>query len=62
MLLHQAAADQTLLYLKRHRDLDLQLNEDDEYLVTSDTSFVNNTADHKSSQGYAIKLFRNLVE
>ncbi len=62
--LHQAAADQILLYLKRHRNLDLQLSEDenDEYLITSDTLFVNNTADHKSSQSYAMKLFRSLVE
>jgi|SRR5437667_398136 len=61
-LLHQAAADQILLYLKRHQKLGLQLKEDDEYLMTSDISFVNNTADQKSSQSYAMKLFRNLVE
>ena len=59
--LHQVAADRTLLYLKRHRDLGLQLGGDDKYLVTSDTSFANNTADHKSSQNYAMKLFRGLV-
>jgi len=50
--------------LKKHRNLDLQLSEDenDEYLVTSDMLFVNNIADHKSSQNYAMKLFRDLVE
>ena len=41
--LHQAAADWILLYLKRHRDLSLQLNEDDKYLMTSDASFADNT-------------------
>ena len=41
--LHQATADQTLLYLKRHRDLNLQLDKDDKYLMTSDISFANNT-------------------
>ena len=61
-LLHQAAADQILLYLKRHQKLGLQLKEDDEYLMTSDISFVNNTVNQKSSQNYAMKLFRSLVE
>ncbi len=60
--LHQAAADQTLLYLKRHRDLGLKLGGGDKYLVTSDALFADNTADCKSSQGYAMKLFRRLVE
>jgi len=59
--LHQAAADRTLLYLKRHRDLGLQLGGGDEYLVASDASFADNTADRKSSQGYAMKLFGGLV-
>ena len=43
-LLHQVTADQVLLYLKRHRNLSLQLDKDDKYLMTSDVSFVNNTA------------------
>jgi len=60
--LHQATVNQTLLYLKRHRDLNLQLSEDDEYLMASDVLFVDNTADQKSSQGYAMKLFGDLVE
>ena len=59
--LHQAAADRTLLYLKRYRDLGLQLGGGDEYLVASDASFADNTADRKSSQGYAMKLFGGLV-
>ena len=59
--LHQAAADRTLLYLKRYQDLGLQLDGDDKYIVTSDASFVDNTADCKSSQSYAMKLFGGLV-
>src|SRR5436190_20244651 len=49
---HQAAADRTLLYLKRHRDLGLQLSGGDEYVVASDASFADNSVDRKSSQGY----------
>ena len=41
---YQAAANQTLLYLKRYRDLDLQLGGGDEYLMASDASFADNTA------------------
>src|SRR6266536_1072920 len=59
--LHQTAADRTLLYLKRHRDLGLQLGGGDEYVVASDASFADNSADRKSSQGYAMKLFGGLV-
>ena len=60
--LHQVITDQTLLYLKRYQNLNLQLSEDDEYIMTSDVLFVNNIADHKNSQNYTMKLFRNLVE
>ena len=59
--LHQTAADRTLLYLKRHRDLGLQLGGGDEYVVASDASFADNLADRKSSQGYTMKLFGGLV-
>ena len=59
--LHQAAANRTLLYLRRHRDLGLQLGGGDEYVVASDASFADNSADRKSSQGYAMKLFGGLV-
>ena len=51
-----------LLYLKRHRNLNLQLNEDDKYLITSDILFANNIADYKSSQKYTMKLFENLIK
>ena len=60
--LHQAAADQTLLYLKRYQNLNLQLNENDKYIITSDTLFANNITDQKSFQNYAIKLFKNLIK
>ena len=43
--IHQAAADQTLLYLKRHWDLDLQLDRGNEYVVANDTSFTDNSID-----------------
>ena len=42
--------------------LGLQLGEDDEYVVASDASFVGNSVNCKSSQGYAMKLFEGLVE
>ena len=61
-LLHQAAADWTLLYLKRHQKLSLQLKKDDKYLMTSDILFVNNIADQKNSQSYTMKLFEDFVE
>ena len=60
--LHQAAADWILLYLKKHRDLNLQLSEDDKYVMTSDVSFANNTVNQKNFQSYAMKLFESLVE
>ena len=60
--LHQVITDQILLYLKRYWNLSLQLSEDDEYIMTSDVSFANNTANHKSFQNYAMKLFESLVE
>src|SRR6266513_2891501 len=51
-----------ILYLKKHRNLNLQLDKDDEYLMISDVSFANNTVNCKSSQNYAMKLFKSLVE
>ena len=60
--LHLVITNQTLLYLKRYRDLNLQLNEDNRYTMINDISFVDNIADQKSSQSYIIKLFRNFVK
>ena len=51
-----------MLYLKRHQNLGLQLDGDDKYMIASDASFTDNSADQKSSQNYAIKLFEDLVE
>jgi len=42
--------------------LNLQLNENDKYIITSDTLFANNITDQKSFQNYAIKLFKNLIK
>ena len=61
-LLHQVITDWILLYLKRYWNLNLQLNENDKYIITSDVLFADNTADHKNSQSYTMKLFRNFVE
>ena len=60
--LHQVITDQTLLYLKRYQNLSLQLSKNNEYIITSNVLFVNNIVNCKSSQNYAIKLFRNLVK
>ena len=51
-----------LLYLKRYRNLNLQLNENDKYLMINDALFADNTADQKNFQNYTMKLFKNLVE
>ena len=61
-LLHQVTVNQILLYLKRYKNLSLKLSENDEYVVTSDASFVNNITDQKSLQNYIMKLFENLVK
>ena len=60
--LHQVTADWILLYLKRHRNLNLQLREGDEYLMTNNVLFANNTVNWKNSQSYTMKLFENLVD
>src|SRR5215469_9158488 len=40
---HHAAADRVLHYLYRHRTLGLQLGGADDFLVTTDASFANNS-------------------
>ena len=50
-----------LLYLKKTESLALKLSRGDGLKVASDASFADNTLDRKSSQGYAIKLFRGLI-
>ena len=50
-----------LLYLKKHRDLGLQLGGGNNYVVASNASFADNSTDQKSSQEYIMKLLGNLV-
>lgn len=58
---HHAAADRVFKYLYKYRWLRLQLNEADDFLMTTDISFANNTVDHKSSQAYIMILFREVI-
>jgi hypothetical protein len=58
---HHIAADRVLLYLKRYKNLGLQLGGGDNFVVASDASFADNTIDRKSSQAYAMKLFNGLI-
>ena len=58
---HQTAADQVLLYLERTWGFGLQLGGDDDFIVYSNASFADNTINRKSSQAYAMKLFRGLI-
>ena len=58
---HHAAADRVLLYLKRYRDLGLQLGGGNNFVVASDASFADNSIDRKSSQAYAMKLFDGMI-
>jgi len=53
---HHAAADRTLLYLKRYKDLGLQFGGtgEDNFTVASDASFADNTIDRKSSQASVV--------
>ena len=47
--LHLIITDQTLLYLKRYRNLSLQIkNEKNKYIMINNALFVNNTADQKN--------------
>jgi hypothetical protein len=58
---HHAAADRILLYLKKHKHLGLQFGGGEDYEVSSDASFADNTLDRKSSQAYAMQLFGGLI-
>ena len=46
---HHTAVDRVLHYLYRYRRLGLQLGGADNFLVTIDALFVDNTLDRKSS-------------
>ena len=60
-LQHHKAADQVLHYLHNTRNLALQLGGKDNFVVTSDTSFGDNSVNRKSLQAYTIKLFNSIV-
>jgi len=53
--------DQVLLYLKNTRALVLQFGGDDHFRVASDTLFIDNSIDRKSSQAYTMKLFGGVI-
>ncbi|KAF7543720.1 hypothetical protein G7046_g9943 [Stylonectria norvegica] len=59
--MHCEAADRVLNYLYATRFLALQFGGGDEFQIHSDASFADNTADRKSSQAYAMKLFGSLI-
>ncbi|KAI7772910.1 hypothetical protein LA080_013430 [Diaporthe eres] len=56
---HHDAADRVLLYLENTKHLALYFTDTDEFTAASDSSFTNNTVDQKSSQAFAMKLFRD---
>ena len=58
---HQHATDKALLYLRDTRTYALRLKGGDDFIVANDTSFTNNTVDHKSSQAYTMCLFGGLI-
>ena len=58
---HQEAADRVLRYLQRSSTLALQFGGENDLRVASDASFADNSADRKSSQGLAIRLFGGLI-
>ena len=55
------AADRVLLYLYATKTKALQLSQGTGLEVASNASFIDNTIDRKSLQGYIIKLFKGLV-
>jgi hypothetical protein len=50
-----------LQYLGQTSTLALQLGGSNDLRIASDASHADNTLDHKSSQGYAVKLFGGLI-
>ena len=59
--LHHKAADKVIGYLADTRDLVLHFGGANDFEVISDALFADNTLDRKSSQAFAIKLFRGLI-
>lgn len=58
---HHRAADQVLNYLLGTKALALQFGGEDNFVVSSDASFADNTLDRKSSQAYVMKLFGGII-
>jgi hypothetical protein len=54
---HHKAADRVLWYLDRHRMYALKLGGGDDYSISTDASFADNSLDRKSSQAYVMTLF-----
>jgi hypothetical protein len=59
---YHKAADKVLYYLKRHRAYALRLGGGEDFSVSIDASFADNTLDRKSSQAYVMTLFRGIIE
>ncbi|EED15704.1 conserved hypothetical protein [Talaromyces stipitatus ATCC 10500] len=58
---HHQAADKVLCYLECHRAYALRLEGGEDYSVSTDASFADNTLDHKSSQAYVMTLFGGTI-
>ncbi|KAL3712549.1 hypothetical protein TMatcc_001248 [Talaromyces marneffei ATCC 18224] len=58
---HHKAADKVLCYLKRHHAYALRLGGGDDFSVSTDASFADNTLDRKSSQAYVMTLFGGTI-
>ncbi|EED13613.1 conserved hypothetical protein [Talaromyces stipitatus ATCC 10500] len=58
---HHQAADKVLCYLERHRAYALRLGGGEDYSVSTDASFADNTLDRKSSQAYVMTLFGGTI-
>jgi hypothetical protein len=50
-----------ILYIENQQDFRLQFGNRDNFEVASNTLFADNSINQKSSQAYAIKLFRGLI-
>jgi hypothetical protein len=58
---HHQEADRALLYCQGTKNLALVLGGGDDFEVSCDASFADNTLDRKSSQAYAMKLFGGII-
>jgi len=58
---YEEIVNRVLYYLYVIRFLALKLGGLDKFEIYSDALFANNTFDRRSSQAYAIKLFRGLI-